>query len=440
MRLIGGAVTVLLAVLWTANANAHQDYDEPSPSSSLLRGTETVQAQASDGGRALQEDDHTIADHGGHSEHDYVESECNANLDIADCYDWSEYWSSASEAEPSDTDTITNSYFESEVKIPCGVCVTLDASPGDALYGAAIEFGEGLNIVGKLVIPNDAKVHLQTKYIYVQGVLSMPEPPSGSSNGLPSDEDGDRVEITLYGLDDLVFKADEETDNYHHGEKGVHNKAIVVAGGKSRRFFSEPQHMNIVSNHQSPSLYPFSPHTITITLHIGRLDIHAMDPTCPSWVKLQSIEYGTPLPNIALHKPAVESSTFAYWQGNPTGHSASQAVDDNDQSYTHTNCWTGINQWWQVDLEDMYSIQNIEVVNRQDCCSHRLHDYDIFFMDSNMTVVDSIYVAGQNGNRKTISTGKLLWQVATGRTLGSNSIICSLSATCSFYQNHYPTL
>lgn len=233
MRLIGSAVTVLLAVLSTANA--HQDYDEPSQSSSLLRGTANVQAQASDGGRALQEDDHTIADHGGHSEHDYVESECNANLDIADCHNWSEYWSSASEL--SGTDTLANSYFESEVKIPCGVCVTLDASPGDALYGATIEFGEGLNIVGKLVIPNDAKVHLQTKYIFVQGVLSMPEPPSGSSNGLPSDVDGDRVEITLYGLDDLVFKADVETDNYHHGEKGVNNKAIVVAGGKSRVSF-----------------------------------------------------------------------------------------------------------------------------------------------------------------------------------------------------------
>jgi hypothetical protein len=57
----------------------------------------------------------------------------------------------------------------------------------------------------------------------------------------------------------------------------------------------------------------------------------------------------------------------------------------------------------------------MEVVGRLDCCNGRLHDYDIFFMDSNMTVVDSIYVAGQNGLRKTISTGKLMYQGAAGR-------------------------
>ena len=147
----------------------------------------------------------------------------------------------------------------------------------------------------------------------------------------------------------------------------------------------------------------------TTTTPIGRLDIHAMDPTCPSWVKLQSIEYGTPLPNVALNKTALESSTFTHWQGQPTGHSASQAVDGNDQISTHTKCNQGYNQWWQVDLEEMYSIHSMEIKN-SNSMQHRLHDYDIFLMDSNMTVVDSIYVAGHNGNRKTISTGKLLFE------------------------------
>ena len=187
--------------------------------------------------RALQEQDtHTIADHGGHSEHDYVESTCNANLDTATCINWSEYFDNSPvvgiQLQGNSTLEPLADYLESEVKIPCGVCVTLDASPGDDLYNTTIEFGQGLNIVGKLVIPNDAKVHLRTKYVYVQGVLSMPEPPSGSSSGIPSETEGDRVEITLYGKDNVFFKADEETDNYHHGEKGVNNKAIVIAGGK----------------------------------------------------------------------------------------------------------------------------------------------------------------------------------------------------------------
>jgi len=180
-------------------------------------------------GRVLEE--HTVADHGGHSEHDYVVSTCNANLDTASCVNWSEYFDTAPVEGESTLEPLAD-YLDSEVKIPCGVCVTLDASPGELYYGSTIEFGEGLNIVGKLIIPNDAKVHLRTKYVYVQGVLSMPEPPSGSSTGIPSETEGDRVEITLYGLDDLMFKADIETDNYHHGEKGVNNKAIVIAGGK----------------------------------------------------------------------------------------------------------------------------------------------------------------------------------------------------------------
>jgi len=186
-------------------------------------------------GRALQEgrvlEEHTVADHGGHSEHDYVVSSCNANLDTASCINWSEYFDTAPVEGESTLEPLAD-YLDSEVKIPCGVCVTLDASPGQPYYGSTIEFGEGLNIVGKLIIPNDAKVHLRTKYVYVQGVFSMPEPSSGSSTGIPSETNGDRVEITLYGLDDLMFKADIETDNYHHGEKGVNNKAIVIAGGK----------------------------------------------------------------------------------------------------------------------------------------------------------------------------------------------------------------
>ncbi len=200
------------------------------------RDEESYKSSYSGSGRALQQDDHTIADHGGHSEHDYVKSTCNANSDTVTCINWSEYFDNSPvvgiQQQGNGTLEPLTDYLESEVKIPCGVCVTLDASPGDDLYNTTIEFGQGLNIVGKLVIPNDAKVHLHTKYVYVQGVLSMPEPPSGSSNGIPSETEGDRIEITLYGKDDLLFKADKETDNYHHGEKGVNNKAIVIAGGK----------------------------------------------------------------------------------------------------------------------------------------------------------------------------------------------------------------
>lgn len=67
-----------------------------------------------------------------------------------------------------------------EIKIPCGECVELDASPDEPLYGSTMDFGQGLNIVGKLVIPNDANVHIITKYVYVQGELIVPQPAEGS--------------------------------------------------------------------------------------------------------------------------------------------------------------------------------------------------------------------------------------------------------------------
>ena len=158
----------------------------------------------------------------------------------------------------------------------------------------------------------------------------------------------------------------------------------------------------------------------TTTTPIGRLDIHAMDPTCPSWVKLQSIEYGTPLPNVALNKTALESSTFTHWQGQPTGHSASQAVDGNDQISTHTKCNQGYNQWWQVDLEEMYSIHSMEIKN-SNSMQHRLHDYDIFLMDSNMTVVDRFMLLDIMGIEKQSLLVSYCSRVCRREDYGSNS-------------------
>lgn len=84
-----------------------------------------------------------------HAHMHYVESHCNMMLDMANCTAWSTYFA-------------TND-LSAEVKIPCGECVTLDASEGEALYGSTLNFGEGLNVVGKLVVPNDANVNIVTK-------------------------------------------------------------------------------------------------------------------------------------------------------------------------------------------------------------------------------------------------------------------------------------
>ena len=112
------------------------------------------------------------------------------------------------------------------------------------------------------------------------------------------------------------------------------------------------------------------------------------------------------LVNLSLNKPAIESSTY-----NNAGGGPSKAVDGNEQSYTHTKCWTGINQWWQVDLESSFTtIANIEVVNRLNCCGGRLHDYTMGFYDDAEALIDSKFVPGGNGNRKTVPIGECMSQ------------------------------
>ena len=158
-----------------------------------------------------------------------------------------------------------------------------------------------------------------------------------------------------------------------------------------------------------------------------------MDSTCPSWVKLQSIEYGSPLPNIALNKPATQSSTY----NNAAGNGAPAAVDGIDSSFTHTNCWAGINPWWRVDLEDEYTITKIEVVNRLDCCGTRLHDYIIDFFDDNDVQVHSELVAGQNGNRKTLSIDQVTARYVK-ITLGDQDCLQLGEVKIYGYQGSFP--
>ena len=166
-------------------------------------------------------------------------------------------------------------------------------------------------------------------------------------------------------------------------------------------------------------------------IYTGRLDIHAMDTSCPSWVKLQSIEYGTPLPNVALNKPAVESSTFQH-----AGAGAASAVDGNDNSFTHTNCWKGINQWWQVDLLDEFTVTSMEIVNRLDCCGGRLHDFEISFYDGNMTEVDSIFNAGGIGDRKSYGVGKCSSPFESLHLLGTLTYLTYAHIICSLLLLH----
>ncbi|VVH66216.1 lipoprotein, putative, partial [uncultured Gammaproteobacteria bacterium] len=82
--------------------------------------------------------------------------------------------------------------------------------------------------------------------------------------------------------------------------------------------------------------------------------------------------------NLALGKPATQSSTFPYHSILPV---AGYAVDGNTDGYflnkstTHTKYEQGA--WWQVDLGEEKNINQIIIYNRTDCCADRLSNYRV---------------------------------------------------------------
>jgi len=79
-------------------------------------------------------------------------------------------------------------------------------------------------------------------------------------------------------------------------------------------------------------------------------------------------------PNVALNGTATQSTT---------GYSrpASFAIDDDITSETHT-ADGDTNRWWEVELDQDYTLTVIEIVNRDDCCGERLNSAVLKVLDS----------------------------------------------------------
>lgn len=83
--------------------------------------------------------------------------------------------------------------------------------------------------------------------------------------------------------------------------------------------------------------------------------------------------------NLALLGTATQSSTLA------ADTQAANAIDGNTDggisngSVTHTNA--GSDDWWEVDLGSVQSIEAIRIWNRTDCCTDRLRDFYVLVSD-----------------------------------------------------------
>ena len=79
-------------------------------------------------------------------------------------------------------------------------------------------------------------------------------------------------------------------------------------------------------------------------------------------------------PNIALNRPTKQSSILV------KGISY-RAVDGNtDSNYWHHSCTHTLHShgaWWRVDLGSTKRVKRVVIYNRLDCCSERLHNFDI---------------------------------------------------------------
>ena len=125
------------------------------------------------------------------------------------------------------------------------------------------------------------------------------------------------------------------------------------------------------------------------------------------WNSINEIEvYGTASSgstnNLALNGTANQSST-AY------SGAASRAIDGNtsgvwnQSSVTHTS--NSYRPWWQVYLDNNYTIGDIVVWNRTDCCSNRLSNFDVFVYNSSGSQVFKTTITDTPNPSITISTG-----------------------------------
>lgn len=117
--------------------------------------------------------------------------------------------------------------------------------------------------------------------------------------------------------------------------------------------------------------------------------------------------------NLAPGKPATQSSTLYT--------TAAAAVDGNTNgnfgaaSTTHTD--TTFQPWWQVDLGNSQTLDNIRLWNRTDCCGDRLSNFYVLVSDQpfvstnlnttiNQAGVSAYYTPGQAGVSHTINVGR----------------------------------
>jgi parallel beta-helix repeat protein len=100
--------------------------------------------------------------------------------------------------------------------------------------------------------------------------------------------------------------------------------------------------------------------------------------------------------NVALGKPVTQSS-------NQFGKDGSEAVDgetNGNWSYGSVSSTDSAPYpYWTVDLEHIYSIDQIRIYNRTDCCTERLSDFFVEVSEDDESYTQAIFRSGNAGER-----------------------------------------
>ena len=96
---------------------------------------------------------------------DFVPLSCNTKIEAVTCRTWSAKFGNSQFS------------YSQRVIIPCGECVIMDYQymnrANNTSSNNTITFLDGIDIIGKLVIPENYQVHIETTHIIVQGIFEM---------------------------------------------------------------------------------------------------------------------------------------------------------------------------------------------------------------------------------------------------------------------------
>jgi len=98
---------------------------------------------------------------------------------------------------------------------------------------------------------------------------------------------------------------------------------------------------------------------------------------------------GPPPLNVALRKPATQSSTYGGFQTDGASAAVDGVTDGNFYNGSVTATDLEANPWWQVDLGVSTAVSSVTIYNRTDCCGSSLSDYWVFVSDTPFSASDT---------------------------------------------------